>query len=508
MEEQIQHPVPLPGPRLSVATHAQVKPAVFSKVPESKYGVTVDTSVARVRAGVGVGGHSRSGGLKGCRVPKCTVFDLSAASRYCLRHRICENHLKSLSVMFDDKSHRFCQKCTRFHAVQEFDNLKHSCRAALQLRKHRLHTKKLQEKEQQPQDGEQPAAKVQRVNKYQISVKAKKEEFDLKFPQATQLGLDGAVGSSSAISSRYQADPTHSPAVAASLAAGRGVWTQFAGGAGSTRPQQPLRPKPIGDTLGLHLGAPARPSPDVAAAWLAAQCSQPPPAPWVPPAAARHAPPPNPAGLPTSELSALLCSLLAGNPQAQMATAAMLAASASAPSRAHPHHNPHDPYGPQPGAEEAASLAAAAAEYARAVGTFALGRVGGVDYSSMPAATDRPQYPTTSSPTPASASSGSPGMASTSLSNLASALSQVMPSSNVAAPEPQSSPDVAGLLAQMAAAAHAQAGVSGSWPVAQAPKPAPSQAQHQAELLRQLLESYSTPTHHAPEAKTAIPARR
>jgi hypothetical protein len=54
----------------------------------------------------------RSGAVKGCRVPGCTVADLSGASRYCLRHRICEEHLKSLSVNFDSKPHRFCQKCS------------------------------------------------------------------------------------------------------------------------------------------------------------------------------------------------------------------------------------------------------------------------------------------------------------------------------------------------------------------------------------------------------------
>jgi len=54
----------------------------------------------------------RSGAVKGCRVPRCTIADLSGASRYCLRHRICEDHLKSLSVDFDGKPHRFCQKCS------------------------------------------------------------------------------------------------------------------------------------------------------------------------------------------------------------------------------------------------------------------------------------------------------------------------------------------------------------------------------------------------------------
>eukprot|EP00242_Pyramimonas_sp_CCMP2087_P015917 CAMPEP_0198214442 /NCGR_PEP_ID=MMETSP1445-20131203/41473_1 /TAXON_ID=36898 /ORGANISM="Pyramimonas sp., Strain CCMP2087" /LENGTH=340 /DNA_ID=CAMNT_0043889649 /DNA_START=172 /DNA_END=1194 /DNA_ORIENTATION=- len=80
-------------------------------------------------------------GVKLCRVPSCNA-DLTDSSRYCLRHRICEEHFKSLSVEFDGKINRFCQKCTRFHEIHDFDNMKHSCRAALQLRKERLQLNK------------------------------------------------------------------------------------------------------------------------------------------------------------------------------------------------------------------------------------------------------------------------------------------------------------------------------------------------------------------------------
>eukprot|EP00240_Pyramimonas_obovata_P005481 CAMPEP_0118929648 /NCGR_PEP_ID=MMETSP1169-20130426/6592_1 /TAXON_ID=36882 /ORGANISM="Pyramimonas obovata, Strain CCMP722" /LENGTH=328 /DNA_ID=CAMNT_0006871883 /DNA_START=36 /DNA_END=1022 /DNA_ORIENTATION=- len=86
--------------------------------------------------------------VKACRVPGCSSSDLSNASRYCLRHRICEEHFKSLCVPINGKYHRFCQKCTRFHEMHEFDDMKHSCRASLLLRKHRLKSKK-QETEQQ-----------------------------------------------------------------------------------------------------------------------------------------------------------------------------------------------------------------------------------------------------------------------------------------------------------------------------------------------------------------------
>jgi hypothetical protein len=59
--------------------------------------------------------------------------------------------------------------------VTEFDNLKHSCRAALQLRKHRLLTKKLAERQAAAQqDAAAPAAKAARTSKTQSSAKAKK----------------------------------------------------------------------------------------------------------------------------------------------------------------------------------------------------------------------------------------------------------------------------------------------------------------------------------------------
>mmetsp|Transcript_14333 Transcript_14333/g.24273 ORF Transcript_14333/g.24273 Transcript_14333/m.24273 type:complete len:336 (+) Transcript_14333:241-1248(+) len=126
---------PSDGREVAVAIVAEVEAA--SKQPGMKYGVA---------------GEKRSNSakhiVKACRVPGCCNKDLSSASRYCLRHRICDEHFKSLSVVFDGKAHRFCQKCTRFHEIHEFDNLKHSCRAALLLRKLRLQSKKNQTNEQ------------------------------------------------------------------------------------------------------------------------------------------------------------------------------------------------------------------------------------------------------------------------------------------------------------------------------------------------------------------------
>eukprot|EP00240_Pyramimonas_obovata_P004520 CAMPEP_0118934962 /NCGR_PEP_ID=MMETSP1169-20130426/14604_1 /TAXON_ID=36882 /ORGANISM="Pyramimonas obovata, Strain CCMP722" /LENGTH=345 /DNA_ID=CAMNT_0006877927 /DNA_START=161 /DNA_END=1195 /DNA_ORIENTATION=+ len=103
--------------------------------------------------------------VKACRVPGCSCTDLSNASRHCLRHRVCAQHLQSLSVMFHGKPHRFCQKCTRFHEIHEFDNMKHSCRAALKQQKNRLQSERWvpqQQESETPQ--QQEAAQVNHAN--------------------------------------------------------------------------------------------------------------------------------------------------------------------------------------------------------------------------------------------------------------------------------------------------------------------------------------------------------
>ncbi|KAK3275983.1 hypothetical protein CYMTET_15921 [Cymbomonas tetramitiformis] len=91
----------------------------------SKYGVRTESQVPAGKLG------------KVCRVPDCTTLDLSDASNYCVRHRICQQHVKSLRVEFDGIPRRFCQKCTRFHTLDEFDGTKRTCRKGLKSQKRR-----------------------------------------------------------------------------------------------------------------------------------------------------------------------------------------------------------------------------------------------------------------------------------------------------------------------------------------------------------------------------------
>ncbi|KAK8512767.1 hypothetical protein V6N13_090482 [Hibiscus sabdariffa] len=68
-------------------------------------------------------------------IPRCQVegcnLDLSSAKDYHRKHRICENHSKSPKVIVRGLERRFCQQCSRFHGLSEFDEKKRSCRRRL-----------------------------------------------------------------------------------------------------------------------------------------------------------------------------------------------------------------------------------------------------------------------------------------------------------------------------------------------------------------------------------------
>lgn len=65
-----------------------------------------------------------------CRVEGCRV-DLSSAKDYHRRHKVCEMHSKASEALVGNVMQRFCQQCSRFHNLQEFDEGKRSCRRRL-----------------------------------------------------------------------------------------------------------------------------------------------------------------------------------------------------------------------------------------------------------------------------------------------------------------------------------------------------------------------------------------
>lgn len=65
-----------------------------------------------------------------CLVDGCSS-DLSKCREYHRRHRVCESHSKTPVVIIKGRDQRFCQQCSRFHSLGEFDDVKRSCRKRL-----------------------------------------------------------------------------------------------------------------------------------------------------------------------------------------------------------------------------------------------------------------------------------------------------------------------------------------------------------------------------------------
>ncbi|EFJ27316.1 hypothetical protein SELMODRAFT_28597, partial [Selaginella moellendorffii] len=65
-----------------------------------------------------------------CRVDGCGE-DLSTAGDYHRRHKVCKLHATLPKVMNHGQEQRFCQQCSRFHSLSEFDEGKRSCRKRL-----------------------------------------------------------------------------------------------------------------------------------------------------------------------------------------------------------------------------------------------------------------------------------------------------------------------------------------------------------------------------------------
>ncbi|KQJ88495.1 putative squamosa promoter-binding-like protein 19 [Brachypodium distachyon] len=69
-------------------------------------------------------------GTVACSVDGCRS-DLSRCREYHRRHKVCEAHSKTPVVVVAGQEKRFCQQCSRFHMLAEFDEGKRSCRKRL-----------------------------------------------------------------------------------------------------------------------------------------------------------------------------------------------------------------------------------------------------------------------------------------------------------------------------------------------------------------------------------------
>ncbi|KAJ7569213.1 hypothetical protein O6H91_01G067200 [Diphasiastrum complanatum] len=68
--------------------------------------------------------------LPRCQVEGCKA-ELSRSKRYHRRHKVCELHSKAACVIANGQNQRFCQQCSRFQPLLEFDEGKRSCRKRL-----------------------------------------------------------------------------------------------------------------------------------------------------------------------------------------------------------------------------------------------------------------------------------------------------------------------------------------------------------------------------------------
>ncbi|PSS07658.1 Squamosa promoter-binding-like protein [Actinidia chinensis var. chinensis] len=68
--------------------------------------------------------------IASCLVDGCQA-DLSSCREYHRRHKVCERHSKTAVVTIVGNKQRFCQQCSRFHSLEEFDEGKRSCRKRL-----------------------------------------------------------------------------------------------------------------------------------------------------------------------------------------------------------------------------------------------------------------------------------------------------------------------------------------------------------------------------------------
>ncbi|KAE9609659.1 putative transcription factor SBP family [Lupinus albus] len=107
-----------------LADHGDAIDLAFSKGAPILSSSESSTPLKRVRAS---GLRSQ---IASCQVYGCNK-DLSSCKDYHKRHRVCEVHSKTATVIVNGIEQRFCQQCSRFHLLAEFDDGKRSCRKRL-----------------------------------------------------------------------------------------------------------------------------------------------------------------------------------------------------------------------------------------------------------------------------------------------------------------------------------------------------------------------------------------
>ncbi|KAJ8475763.1 hypothetical protein OPV22_019490 [Ensete ventricosum] len=110
---------------LKLGASGDIGPAEKSRCQPSMSTTTTTAGPSRRARAPGNAGQNAS-----CSVDRCKA-DLSGSREYHRRHKVCEVHSKTPVVMVGGQEQRFCQQCSRFHRLVEFDEAKRSCRKRL-----------------------------------------------------------------------------------------------------------------------------------------------------------------------------------------------------------------------------------------------------------------------------------------------------------------------------------------------------------------------------------------
>ncbi|CAN4123941.1 unnamed protein product [Withania somnifera] len=125
MEASVGSSEPVIGLKLGKRTCETIGGGSHAKV--SSFPPNPTSSAAATKKGKS---SSQNAPIPRCQVEGCSL-DLSSAKEYYRKHRVCVSHSKCPKVIVAGVARRFCQQCSRFHSVAEFDEKKRSCRRRL-----------------------------------------------------------------------------------------------------------------------------------------------------------------------------------------------------------------------------------------------------------------------------------------------------------------------------------------------------------------------------------------
>lgn len=135
-----------PQQMTAAALFSTTAPAPASAACVQRYGMGMMPAPARIGLNLGVRTYFSSASpdaemgmgrvcRRRLRTARCQAegcgADLTHAKHYHRRHKVCEFHSKASIVIAAGLSQRFCQQCSRFHVLSEFDQGKRSCRKRL-----------------------------------------------------------------------------------------------------------------------------------------------------------------------------------------------------------------------------------------------------------------------------------------------------------------------------------------------------------------------------------------